>query len=51
MSTMQNNENNVQKNAAAQADQQKEKERKDTLAKQQKQEQGNKDAPKNPQQK
>ena len=36
MSTMQNNENNVQKNAAAQADQQKEQERKDTLAKQQK---------------
>ena len=35
MSTMQNNENNVQKNAAAQIDQQKEQERKDTLAKQQ----------------
>lgn len=47
MSTMQNNENNVQKNAAAQTDQQKEQERKDTLAKQQKQQQDNKDAPKN----
>ncbi|MCF7750875.1 hypothetical protein KQ945_08975 [Bacillus subtilis subsp. subtilis] len=51
MSDMQNNENNVQKNAAAQTDQQKEQDRKDALAKQQKQEQGSKDTSKNPQQK
>jgi hypothetical protein len=51
MSNMQNNENNVQKNAAAQTDQQKEQERKDTLARQQKQEQDTKDASKNQQQK
>lgn len=51
MSNMQNNEKNVQNNAAAQTDPQKEQERKDTLAKQQKQEQDSKDTSKNPQQK